>query len=136
MIYREDGYASYQNRNGKPVWLSPKAMQRDRVHMCLTNLRKRCKKLELPLDVDIEYLLEIFPDDFICPASGIKMNWGNDTGKSDSPSLDRIKPELGYVKGNVIWVVNKVNITKSNWSLNDLNKIISFYNSLVIDKPS
>jgi hypothetical protein len=31
-----------------------------------------------------------------------------------SPSLDRIKPELGYVKGNIRWVSNRANSLRSN----------------------
>ena len=64
----------------------------------------------------------------ICPALGIKMMVGtNEKGNWRSPSLDRIIPELGYVKGNVVIVSFKVNRVKNNSSLEELTKITNFY---------
>ena len=43
-----------------------------------------------------------------------------------SPSLDRIIPSLGYVKGNVTFVAHKWNIWKSNMLVRDLELIIAY----------
>jgi hypothetical protein len=55
----------------------------------------------------------IYPKDGFCPALGIPLEWG---GKvyHNSPSLDRIVPSLGYVKGNVAFLSHKANLIKSD----------------------
>ena len=59
----------------------------------------RAKAQGIPFDIDVTDIN--IPD--VCPVLGIKLKIH--TGKSgafkDSPSLDKIIPELGYVKGNV-----------------------------------
>ena len=47
--------------------------------------------------------------------------------KSMAPSLDRIIPSEGYVRGNIVVVCDIVNRLKSDASLDDMKKILSFY---------
>ena len=42
----------------------------------------------------------------------------------DSPSLDRIVPELGYVKGNIRVISNRANHLKSDATLEEHRKIL------------
>lgn len=129
MYFREDGYLSSGNtRKGKIVFTSPKAFQRNKINMVLVNIRKRCKQSNLPFDIDQEYLLSIFPKDFLCPVTGILMQWGYENGRDSSPSIDRIIPELGYVRNNLVWVCCKVNRIKSDSSIEFLNTLVNFYN--------
>ena len=52
------------------------------------------------------------------------MSWGvYDSSKEDSPSIDRIVPEKGYVKGNVRWVSDICNTLKSNRNIELLEKL-------------
>ncbi len=37
-----------------------------------------------------------------CPVLGIRIGQGNTIMKDDSPALDRLRPSMGYVPGNVI----------------------------------
>ena len=48
----------------------------------------------------------------------------------NSPSFDRIDPTKGYVKGNVIIVSNKANVIKSNATVEELERVSSFYRQL------
>ena len=91
--------------------------------------RQTAKKLNLPFNLTEEYIKSITPPDMICPALGIKMmvSTTKEKGSWRSPSLDRIIPELGYVKGNVVIVSFKVNREKNNSSLEELTKITNFY---------
>lgn len=60
-----------------------------------------------------------------CPLLGIKLESGRGVGgaKASSPSLDRIKPELGYVPGNV-WVISyRANMIKSDATLEELRTL-------------
>lgn len=90
------------------------------VHERLMSIRKRAFDNNLPFDLDLEYLLQIWVTK--CPALGIELDWSKSNGvvKYNAPSLDKIKPELGYVKGNVQWLSQKANTMKSNANQDEL----------------
>lgn len=72
--------------------------------------KARALKEGLPFDIT-EDDLEI-PD--VCPVLGIPF------GKSqwyDSPSLDKLIPNLGYVKGNIVVVSARANNLKKRWNI-------------------
>lgn len=73
----------------------------------LQGAKQRAKKYGVPINITID---DIFIPEF-CPYLGVKLvpfsGW-------DSPSLDKINPELGYVKGNVQVISTKANTMKSN----------------------
>ncbi len=50
----------------------------------------------------------------VCLVLGIKLDWGRNGCNNNSPSLDRINPKLGYIKGNVRIISNLANTMKSN----------------------
>jgi hypothetical protein len=86
--------------------------------------QSRARKRGLPFDKEIP-ALEL-PD--ICPVLGIKIIYHGLTGRhySTSPSLDRIRPELGYVASNVRVISNRANILKNNATLEEMRLIISY----------
>lgn len=47
-------------------------------------------------------------------------------GRHNSPSLDRRDPSLGYVKGNVGVISDRANLLKSNMTLEELKKLVSY----------
>ena len=49
----------------------------------------------------------------ICPLLGIPLNWEGGPRDKNTPSLDRIIPEKGYIKGNVRIISNLANMMKS-----------------------
>jgi hypothetical protein len=67
----------------------------------------------MPFNLDIEHLLEVYPEDGMCPALKIKMVWGRGVN-DDTPALDRKMPSRGYVLGNVAFISTKANRIKSN----------------------
>ena len=75
-----------------------------------SKLKERARNKGVGFDLSGEYLAEIWPEDGLCPALKIKMEKGTE-GMSvpDSPSIDRISPNLGYIKGNVQWVSKLAN---------------------------
>ena len=80
----------------------------------LRGIRHRCKKFNLPFNLDINSL--IVPD--LCPILNIKLEYKIGKGPSDnSPSIDRIIPEKGYVKNNVRIISNRANKLKNNMTL-------------------
>ena len=90
---------------------------------------RRAKAKNLPFNITEEYVKSITPKDMICPALGIKMNTSVEDLDS-TPSLDRLVPEKGYVKGNVIVVSFKVNRIKADATPEELMKVAIFYEKL------
>ena len=84
--------------------------------------KKRAKKKGLPFDLTIEEL-EV-PEK--CPILGLELKVGNDSSREISPSLDRIVPELGYVKGNIRVISHRANRLKSDASIEELEAILKY----------
>jgi len=93
----------------------------------LGNCRSRAKKLKLPFNLTIEDI--VIPE--ICPVLGIPLQKGTGNHSANSPSIDRIIPFLGYIKGNVIIVSYKANTMKSNGTLDELQKVAEFYTNVI-----
>lgn len=65
-----------------------------------------------------------------CPILGIPLFRGPRGGRDHSPSLDKVRPELGYVPGNVIVISNRANRLKADATIKELRDIASFYATL------
>lgn len=65
-----------------------------------------------------------------CPVFGFKYD-SSDKKDMRSPSLDRIIPELGYTKGNVIVVSMKANTMKSNADIEEIKTLYEFYKNII-----
>lgn len=89
----------------------------------LNRARQRAKKKGIIFELTIDDIK--IPD--VCPILGIplKINKGGRSGFfDDSPSLDRIKPELGYVKGNVRVLSARANLLRNNATKEEIEKIL------------
>ena len=100
-----------------------------KLKILLYSIRARVKKSKIIFDLDIDYLASIATEN--CPIDGLPLDWQmglviNGKPTDRSPSLDRIIPSLGYVKGNVTFVAHKWNIWKSNMLVRDLELIIAY----------
>jgi hypothetical protein len=77
----------------------------------LWNAKKRAKNNNLEFNLSLEDIQ--IPER--CPILGITLERGNThTNRDSSPSLDKILPEKGYVKGNVQVISDLANRMKSN----------------------
>ncbi len=64
----------------------------------------------------------VMPD--TCPILGMKLEVKQGKGgAANSPSLDKIKPEFGYIPGNVQIISNLANVMKSNASLDQMVRL-------------
>lgn len=54
--------------------------------------------------------------------------WGQSksTPAFNSPSVDKIIPQLGYVKGNVQIISNRANIMKNDATLEDVKALLKY----------
>jgi len=81
--------------------------------------KHRSKKNNLPFNIEISDI--IIPE--VCPILNIPLiskHNGEYGGAPNSPSLDRIIPNLGYVKGNIMVISLKANMMKNNANINEL----------------
>lgn len=90
-------------------------------HLTMAAKRRAIKK-QLPFDIDEDYIKSIWQLDNICPITNIK--YWEDNNNFNSPSIDRIDNNKGYTKDNVRIISVKANFIKSNYSLDELEKII------------
>jgi hypothetical protein len=135
---REDGFyfLGYQTKTDKKgffyeawvrpeVWKSQTSKDKDtlekHVSRSLSRIKSRAKRENIPFDLSLDYLMSIVTKE--CPALKIELAWGNNNGRhSNSPSLDKINPVLGYVPGNVMWLSFMANNMKQNASKEQLKK--------------
>ena len=93
-------------------------------------IKARAVKKNLPYDLDVDYLMSIYTDR--CPVFGVKFIRKKDRMDDSpwSPTVDRIIPELGYTRGNVIVVCRRANDIKSDATVNDIQQVADFYRNL------
>lgn len=84
--------------------------------------KKRAKKRGISFEIEISDV--VIPK--LCPILGIELSFGKGTVHDASPSLDRIVPNKGYVKGNCFIISSKANRMKQENTLETLEKIISY----------
>lgn len=110
----------------KHVWMSPEVHHRDRISTVVMNCKRNAKKGGFPFDLSTDFLISIWPEDGCCPVFGIPMQWGAATGLNCSPSLDKIDPKGGYIRGNVAWISLKANRMKQDSTPEDLLKLLDY----------
>lgn len=89
----------------------------------LNGARKRARQLGLPFDLTEQDLS--VPER--CPVLGIPIFVRGGEGPQDhSPSLDRVMPELGYVRGNVVVISQRANRIKNDASPDELEAVASW----------
>lgn len=120
---KEDMHSAYlKKRESALIWAKKHKLKNRELYM-LKSAKERAKKKGIVFNITIEDI--VIP--FRCPLIGIKLK--KELGReNNTPTLDKIIPELGYVKGNV-WVIS----WKANRIKSDLNKeeIISFCKNLL-----
>lgn len=82
----------------------------------LSNARLRALKVGIPFDITEDDI--VIPER--CPVLGIKLIPGVGKTHRNSPSLDRVIPHLGYIKGNVMVISQKANVMKNDASGEEL----------------
>jgi len=101
-------YAEQRRRARDAILKDPKKW----LQRALSNAKGRAKKKGAPFDISVEDIF--FPS--ICPFTFLPFVFcpGTKEPHPQSPSLDRIKPERGYVRGNVRVISFHANAVKSN----------------------
>lgn len=89
------------------------------------SIRKRAKYAykDMPFDLDNGYLIDIFPKNYKCPYTGLKMSFGDGIHSPNTATVDRIDTTKGYIRGNVEWISMHANRLKSNMTYEKIKKL-------------
>lgn len=99
----EDGKRRDKERLKAEPWLT-----------CFYSARERSQQLGIEFDLTQQDLRSLWPADGKCPVLGIELRCGDRKMHDGSPSLDRIHPDGGYVRGNVAIISYLANRIKQN----------------------
>lgn len=88
----------------------------------LARARQRAKRDNVPFDISANDI--VLPTH--CPILLIELDYGRDKVGNNSPSLDKVIPALGYVKGNVRVISNRANQKKSDWTVDELRRLAMY----------
>lgn len=128
---RRKYFESYYKKNRK-CYVDYNERRRER-HRLEPRIRMKDGALRRAKKRGLEYNLKSYKDipkiPVFCPILGIPLvtNRGSKNGGSDnSPSLDRINNDRGYIIGNLQIISRKANQMKSNGSFEDIEKLYLF----------
>lgn len=110
-----------QNKDRKKTNAYKKELNRKNpLSIILQHAKARAKKKDIPFDLTIGDI--VVPE--CCPVLGLRLAVNKGHAKEDSMTIDRIVPELGYVKGNVAIISFKANTIKNNASIEEIEKVL------------
>ena len=120
-----NAYRRKKHYKNNPDYYKAKRQQRREKELekyILARIKSRAKRNGLPFNLTVEDI--VIPD--VCPVLGIPIQkqHGHSGYFDDSPSVDRIIPELGYTKGNVRVISNRANLLKNNASIGEIELVL------------
>ena len=98
-------------------------LNKSRSGTIIRDIRRRARKASIPIDLDKDFVFKKLQNGR-CEITGIPFEIVKGGRPSPrSPSLDRIIPNLGYVKSNVRMILYAINTFKNEWSDEDIYPI-------------
>jgi hypothetical protein len=116
---------TYYEKNKEKVLAKALAYRKSkREYYLWQTVKHRCKKdgTEFTLSVN-----DIVVPEF-CPVLGIKLEFGDESGRWCSPSIDRINPKGGYTKDNIQIISHRANSIKSDGTPEEVMLVAEFMN--------
>ena len=111
----------YRNRHKKAIAARQVAARlRDPRPWILGEARRRAREQGIPCELTKEDV--VIPQ--ICPVLGLVLQVNVGRAKDNSPSLDRLVPALGYIRGNVRVISFRANTLKSNATAAELTAVL------------
>ena len=99
----------------------PNAVSKSVEYRMLTRAKSRAKQNNIPFNLELTDI--VIPE--TCPLLGIPIQIQPKKGyHPNSPSIDKIIPEKGYIKGNVWVISNRANTLKNDASLQELELLV------------
>jgi len=88
----------------------------------ITRCKSRAKQRNIAFDISEDDLF--IPE--VCPILGIPLVINNTRLEDNSISVDRIDPHKGYVKGNIQIISQRANRIKTDASIEEIEKVLTF----------
>lgn len=82
----------------------------------------RAKKKDLPFEINKSDIQ--IPE--ICPVLGIPLVVKQGGRQNGTPTVDRIKPELGYIQGNITVISWRANRLKNDATLEEMQAVLKY----------
>jgi hypothetical protein len=98
----------------------PNAISKTTEYKMYARAKSRAKKNNLPFNIELDDI--VIPER--CPLLGIKIESTEVRNSPNNPSLDKIIPEKGYIKGNVWVISNRANTLKNDATLQELQTLV------------
>lgn len=98
----------------------------DAARILYKNIKSRCKKIGREFSIELEDI--IIPEK--CPVFGFDLKREDRQTWMCAPSVDRIDNSKGYIKGNVTVVSRRANILKKDATLEELEQLFNYYETL------
>lgn len=118
-----------QNKQRKKVRFEKRGTLEATLQRMLDSAKHRAKKLNIPCDLTIEYLYSLVTSHCpitLAPIDWIKAETPIGCPGPNSPSLDKIVPELGYTQGNCSIISHRGNTIKSNGTIDEHRRVIKY----------
>jgi hypothetical protein len=112
--HRHKQYRENMNRDHPAKWI-------------LGNAKTRAKMFGLEFSISEKDIS--IPN--TCPVLGIPLRRGKGRQEDGSPSIDRILPSIGYVRGNIVVVSALANRIKNSATVEQIQAVADFYRKLV-----
>ena len=119
-------------KTSKTVTLCPKCnsnrvKSNDPSRRMLSRIKSRAKTKNMECNIELKDI--IIPE--FCPILGLKLECfsGRSGGENNSPSLDRIDSNKGYIKGNIRVISHLANVMKNNASIEELQLFAKWINN-------
>ena len=102
----------------------------NRIKSIYKNRLYSAKKSNIEFTITFEEVEALVTD--VCPVLGIKLDWentgrtGKQGGRDNSPSIDKIDPNKGYVSGNVVWMSHRANKIKQDATSEEIQAVANW----------
>jgi len=106
-----------------------------RINPCVrafSQAKERAKKKDISFGFARSKDLPSVPE--ICPALLIPLFVGDEKSTDNSPTLDRIDNNKGYIKGNVQWISRKANQMKSNANFKEIKMLYNYMKKQYLER--
>lgn len=121
---------SYYERNREKCKATSRAARLKKYeHYLVKRLQRRAKAKGLPFDLDPEDIL--IPE--VCPVLGIPITKEGRGQRDGAPSVDRLVPNRGYVRGNIKVISMRANQIKNCASIEEVERVLAYMKEHVND---
>jgi hypothetical protein len=105
----------------------------DREYRIWVTCKSRASTKGIPFEIEVSDI--VIPE--FCPLLGIKLNTEpNKDNRWASPSIDRLIPEKGYIKGNILICSMRANTIKNNASVDELMTLTDNLHKIMMSIPA